>query len=51
MGIGVGCDGLAYRFRKDVVEALGFSDRDFQEVMAGFGERLRQVEELVSAAR
>lgn len=50
MGIGVGSDGLAYRFRKDVVEGLGFSDRDFQEVMAGFGEKLRQVEELVSAA-
>lgn len=50
MGIGVGSDGLAYRFRKDVVEGLGFSDRDFQEVMAGFGEKLRQVEELVNAA-
>ena len=50
MGIGVGSDGLAYRFRKDVVEGLGFSDRDFQEVMAGFGEKLRQVEELVHLA-
>ncbi|MEW6667452.1 MAG: HDOD domain-containing protein [Thermodesulfobacteriota bacterium] len=50
MGIGVGSDGLAYRFRRDVVEGLGFSDRDFQDVMAGFGDKLRQVEELVNTA-
>ncbi len=50
MGIGVGSDGLAYRFRRDVVEKLGFSDRDFQEVMAGFGEKLRKVEDLLGNA-
>jgi len=49
IGVGVGSDGLAYRFRKDVIDKLGFSDRDFQEVMAGFGEKLRKVEELVHA--
>lgn len=49
MGIGVGCDGLAYRFRREIVEKLGFTDRDFQEVIAGFGEKLRQVEEMVNA--
>jgi putative nucleotidyltransferase with HDIG domain len=50
MGIGVGSDGLAYRFRRDVVEKLGFSDRDIQEVMAGFGEKLRKVEDLLGTA-
>jgi putative nucleotidyltransferase with HDIG domain len=50
IGVGVGADGLAYRFRKDVVDKLGFSDRDFQGVMAGFGEKLRKVEELIHAA-
>ncbi|PKN25109.1 MAG: chemotaxis protein, partial [Deltaproteobacteria bacterium HGW-Deltaproteobacteria-21] len=49
IGVGVGSDGLAYRFRKDVIDKLGFSDRDFQEVMAGFGEKLRKVEELIHA--
>jgi len=49
MGVGVGSDGLAYRFRRDVIEKLGFSDRDIQGVMAGFGEKLRKVEELVYA--
>ncbi len=47
MGIGVGSDGLAYRFHKDVVAKLGFTDRDFQEVIAGFGERMSRVEDLI----
>jgi putative nucleotidyltransferase with HDIG domain len=50
MGIGVGCDGLSYRFRRDVVDQLGFSERDFQAIMAGFGEKLHQVEELVNVS-
>lgn len=50
MGIGVGSDGLAYRFHKDVVKDLGFTDRDYQEVIAGFGEKLSHVEELIEAA-
>jgi putative nucleotidyltransferase with HDIG domain len=48
IGIGVGSDGLAYRFRRDVVEKFGFTDRDFQEIMAGFGEELRKVEDLIT---
>jgi putative nucleotidyltransferase with HDIG domain len=47
MGIGVGSDGLAYRFRGDVARKLGFSEKDFQEVMAGFGETFHHVEELL----
>lgn len=50
MGVGVGCDGLSYRFRRDVVDQLGFSERDFQGIMAGFGENLQQVEEIVSVS-
>jgi HD-like signal output (HDOD) protein len=49
MGIGVGSDGLAYRFQKEVLNKLGFTDRDFQEVIAGFGEQISHVEDLVSA--
>ncbi len=48
MGIGVGCDGLAYRFHRDVVERLQLTERDFQEIIAGFGEKLQQVEALVN---
>ncbi|MCF8061983.1 MAG: HDOD domain-containing protein [Deltaproteobacteria bacterium] len=49
MGIGVGSDGLAYRFQKNVLEKMGFSDRDFQEVIAGFGEQISHVEDLINA--
>ncbi len=48
MGNGVGADGLAYRYDQDVVDRLNISDIDLQKIMAGFRERLRAVEELVS---
>jgi len=48
MGVGGGLDGLAYRFHKEVVKRLQFTDRDLQEVMAMFGEKLEHVESLVS---
>jgi HD-like signal output (HDOD) protein len=47
MGIGGGMDGLAYRFHKDVIKRLEFTERDLQEIMAMFGEKLQQVESLV----
>jgi len=47
MGIGVGSDGLAYRFHNEIVKSLGFNERDFQKVIAGFGEKLKKVEELL----
>ncbi len=47
MGLGVGADGLAYRFHDQVIEALAFSDKDLQEIMAGFAQRLGEVEELI----
>ncbi|MBN2126372.1 MAG: HDOD domain-containing protein [Deltaproteobacteria bacterium] len=50
IGIGVGSDGLAYRFHKDVVERLNFTERDLQETIAGFGEKMQQVEGLFEHA-
>ncbi len=47
MGIGVGSDGLAYRFHHDVVKRLELTQRDFQEIIAGFGEKLQQVESMI----
>jgi putative nucleotidyltransferase with HDIG domain len=49
MGIGVGSDGLAYRFHRDVISMLEITDRDFQEVIAGFGEQMSRVEDLIGA--
>lgn len=48
MGVGGGLDGLAYRFHKEVIDILEFTDRDLQEIMAMFGEKLQHVESLVS---
>ncbi len=48
MGVGGGLDGLAYRFHKEVINRLEFTERDLQEIMAMFGEKLQYVESLVS---
>jgi putative nucleotidyltransferase with HDIG domain len=48
MGIGVGSDGLAYRFHPNVVEKLHFSETDLQMMMASFGEKIQEVEDLLS---
>jgi putative nucleotidyltransferase with HDIG domain len=48
MGVGVGLDGLAYRFHKEVINRLKFTDRNLQEIMAMFREKLQHVESLVS---
>jgi putative nucleotidyltransferase with HDIG domain len=47
MGIGVGADGLAYRFHEDVLQRLKLNDRDIMEIMAGFSENLQKVEDLI----
>lgn len=47
MGIGVGSDGLAYRFHPKVMERLHLTDTDIQLMMASFGEKLHEVESLV----
>ncbi len=48
MGVGVGSDGLAYRFDPDVAELLQLSERDIEKIMAGFAEKHQQVETLLS---
>lgn len=48
MGIGGGSDGLAYRFHRKAVERLGLTEKDFQRIIAGFGEKLPQVEAMMN---
>ena len=47
MGIGVGSDGLAYRFHPKVMEKLQFSDTDLQLIMADFAEKMHEVNDLL----
>lgn len=51
IGIGVGSDGLAYRYYQDVVDRLNFSETDLQVTIIDFWEKLRGVEELVNLSR
>ena len=46
MGMGVGSDGLAYKFYKDVAEKLNLSENILMNVMLGFMANLKQVEDL-----
>jgi putative nucleotidyltransferase with HDIG domain len=47
IGVGVGADGLAYRYQQDIVDKLNFSDIDLQKTIADFWEKLKSIEELV----
>ena len=47
MGIGLGADGLAYRYYPEVADRLGFSEADLQRSMIRLREKLKTVEELV----
>jgi putative nucleotidyltransferase with HDIG domain len=47
IGIGVGADGLAYRFHKDAMKALGISADDITRIIAAFTSQMQEVEELL----
>jgi putative nucleotidyltransferase with HDIG domain len=47
MGIGVGSDGLAYRFHREVVESLELTENEFQKIIAGFVEKIKQMETMI----
>jgi putative nucleotidyltransferase with HDIG domain len=50
MGLSVGSDGLHYRFHQEVVEQLGFSEKDIQRIMVRIPDKLQNVEELINNA-
>lgn len=47
IGIGIGADGLSYRYYQDVLDRLNLSDIELQLTIAAFWEKLNGVEELV----
>ncbi|MCP4355810.1 MAG: HDOD domain-containing protein [Proteobacteria bacterium] len=47
MGIGIGADGLAYRFHEKALKALDISSMELQDIIADFGENYQQVENLL----
>ncbi len=51
IGVGVGADGLAYKYHQDVVDLLQLSDIDLQKTIANFWGRIKEVEELVNLSK
>ncbi|MBU0986949.1 MAG: HDOD domain-containing protein [Proteobacteria bacterium] len=51
IGIGVGADGLSYRYYQEILDRLNFTDVDLQKTIAEFWEKLKGVEELVKLSR
>jgi putative nucleotidyltransferase with HDIG domain len=47
IGVGVGADGLLYRYHQDVVDKLNFSDIDLQNTIADFWEKLKSIENMI----
>ena len=47
IGIGVGADGLAYRYHQDVLDRLDFTENDLQQTIADFWEKLKNIEDLI----
>ena len=47
LGIGGGSDGLAYRFHRDILKNMEITELDLQEIIAGFGEKMKSVEDLI----
>lgn len=50
MGTGVGSDGLAYRFKNQVMKNLGISAGDVLMIISEFGINMKEVEELLNMA-
>lgn len=50
MGIGVGVDGLAYRFHDQVIRELAVSAEDFSMIMADYTANMQKVDELLGTA-
>jgi putative nucleotidyltransferase with HDIG domain len=48
MGIGIGSDGLAHGCDQDMIASMGLTDQDLQEVMAGFSDKLEEIEDLIA---
>jgi putative nucleotidyltransferase with HDIG domain len=51
IGVGVGADGLAYKYHQDIVDLLKLSDIDLQKTIANFWGRIKEVEELVNLSK
>jgi len=47
MGLGVGSDGLSYRFHQETVDRLKLGEKEIQQIIVNFGDKIGEVEELM----
>ncbi len=50
LGIGVGADGLSYRFKDRAMKELGITADDISEIIAEFGFNMQEIEEFLKIA-
>jgi HD-like signal output (HDOD) protein len=50
LGMGVGADGLAYRFHNEAMDELGINAKDMPGIIIEFSENMQKVEELLRLA-
>ena len=48
MGFGTGVDGLAYRFYSEVLERMGLTEQDLQEVVINTAEKRTEIQKLLN---
>lgn len=51
MGIGIGTDGLAYRFHEDVIKSLKMTHKDISMTIADFSINLPEIEKMTNMVR
>lgn len=49
LGIGVGADGLSYRFDEESLKRIGFSHRDLELMMIDFADSVKELETLITS--
>lgn len=49
LGIGVGADGLAYRFDKNVMKRLNITHQDLELMMVDFADSIKEMESLIES--
>lgn len=47
MGIGIGSDGLAYRFQEGVIREMGYVETDLMDIVTGIHEKIKKVDEML----
>ena len=48
MGLGVGSDGLAYRFHDEIIKKIGYAEKGFMGIIVKMYDKIKRVDELLN---